>query len=165
MGAPWRRLISALILIWTRPCVSLCTAFVSPCFGTLPCSLFSVADLRLYSSITPKDSTTWTTPSPTNPDTNSTIQWDVYICESKQCKERGSVATFGAFVGLAPPDVVAIHPATILKPKGKGPNIRCAQRRKNGKAFEVNNVDSVEKVHRILTKYMNVKVSDTSLYW
>ena len=32
----------------------------------------------------------------------STIQWDVYICESKQCKERGSDKTFGAFVGLAP---------------------------------------------------------------
>lgn len=38
----------------------------------------------------------------------NTILWDVYICESKQCKERGSAATFGAFVGLAPPHIVAM---------------------------------------------------------
>jgi hypothetical protein len=49
----------------------------------------------------------------TNGSTNSTsskntIQWDVYICESKQCKERGSAETFGAFVGLAPPNIVAM---------------------------------------------------------
>jgi len=95
----------------------------------------------------------------------STIQWDVYICESKQCKERGSDKTFGAFVGLAPTSLVAIHPVIIQRPKGKGPNVRCIQRKKNsGKAFEVNNVDSVEKVHRILTKYMNVKGVDPVAY-
>jgi hypothetical protein len=38
----------------------------------------------------------------------NTILWDVYICESKQCKERGSAETFGAFVGLAPPHIVAM---------------------------------------------------------
>ncbi len=39
---------------------------------------------------------------------SNTILWDVYICESKQCKERGSAETFGAFVGLAPPHIVAM---------------------------------------------------------
>jgi len=87
--------------------------------------------------------------------------WDVYVCESKQCQERGAGATLGAFVGLSPPEIM-VHPAIISKAKGKGPNIRCIERGANGRSFEVNNVDSVEKVHRILTnaKYMQVQGVD-----
>jgi len=99
----------------------------------------------------------------------NSIQWDVYVCESKQSKDRGSGATMGAFLGLAPSHLVSVKPAIIHKPKGKGPNVRCIERqvysvnnelirKSNPRSFEVNNVDSVEKVHRILTKHMNIKV-------
>ena len=126
-------------------------------------------------------------------DDKSTILWDVYVCQSKPCKERGAGATLDAFVGLAPSDCVSVHPAIIGKTRGKGPIVRCLRRNtaeeevnKDNKdnandskdnaddnendgaapdddagessldAFEVSNVDSVDKVYRILTKHMGL---------
>lgn len=102
-------------------------------------------------------------------------KWIVYVCQSKQSLQLGAGATLGAFVGLAPQNDVTICPAILSKTKGKGPSVRCIYQGKddNGdasdgenegafkssKSFEVNNVDSVEKVYVILTKYMNIKVS------
>jgi len=132
---------------------------------------------------------------------DATVQWDVYVCQSKPCQERGSGATLDAFVGLAPPKYVRVHPA-IINPKasrGKGPIVRILRRdgsqsqsdrpKDNGKAvstattmsdadadaddnigdndnddaplvlsdaFEVSNVDSVDKVYRILTRHMGL---------
>lgn len=83
-------------------------------------------------------------------------EWDVYICQSKAFIDRGAGATLDAFIGLAPPDKVSIHPAILSKTKGKGPNVRCLHRTDHGQSFEVNNVDSVDKVYRILTKHMNI---------
>lgn len=84
-------------------------------------------------------------------------EWDIYICQSKACIDRGAGATLDAFIGLAPPDKVSIHPAILSKTKGKGPNVRCLHRTDDGQSFEVNNVDSVDKVYRILTKHMNIE--------
>ena len=117
----------------------------------------------------------------------STILWDVYVCQSKPCKERGAGATLDAFVGLAPSDYVQVHAAIIGKTRGRGPIVRCLRRtpveeseetaepRDNGDddtapnessldAFEVSNVDSVDKVYRILTKHMHLdgKVDSTA---
>ena len=52
-----------------------------------------------------------------------------------------------------------MHAACMHKSKGKGPTMRCVQRNssKNNIQFEVNNVDGVDKVYAILTKYMNLK--------
>ena len=125
---------------------------------------------------------------PSDDDTQSTIVWDVYVCQSKPCKERGAGATLDAFVGLAPSDYVQVHAAIIGKTRGKGPIVRCLRRTpagaNNGKAesrdnvdddaqsnneslldaFEVSNVDSVDKVYRILTKHMGLdgKVDSTA---
>ncbi len=89
--------------------------------------------------------------------------WDVYVCQSKPCKERGSGATLDAFVGLAPINSIAVHPAILMKTKGiKGPNVRCVKRGPNGKAFDIKNVDSVDKVYMILTKYMGITGVDTA---
>lgn len=93
--------------------------------------------------------------------TSKEILWDVYICQLKNSKERGADATLGAFIGLSPTNIVSIHTAYIHKSKGKGPTIRCVQRNNNIQ-FEVNNVDSVDKVYTILTKYMNLKNIDPS---
>eukprot|EP01083_Nonionella_stella_P138727 422244_1 len=83
------------------------------------------------------------------------LQWDVYVCQSKPCKERGSAATLDAFQALSPGSV-QIHPAYLHKTKAKGPNIRCIQKVAPFKAFEVNNVNDIDKVYRILTKHMGL---------
>lgn len=60
-------------------------------------------------------------------DDETQYEWDVYVCQSKPCKERGAGATLDAFVGLAPPQV-KVHPAIISKSRGKGPIVRCVKR-------------------------------------
>jgi len=60
-------------------------------------------------------------------DDDTLYEWDVYVCQSKPCKERGAGATLDAFVGLAPPQV-KVHPAIISKSRGKGPIVRCVKR-------------------------------------
>jgi len=88
------------------------------------------------------------------------VQWDVYICQSKQSKERGASATLDSFQALVPSSsndiVINIHPAILSKTKAKGPNVRCIQKTPPYKAFEVNNVNDVDKVYRILVKHMNI---------
>jgi len=130
---------------------------------------------------------------------DTTIEWDIFVDQSKSSKERGAVATLNSFLALSPPNLVQVHPAIITKSKGKGPIIRCMQRKKQSTttnvtpvttsyfttnntitdqsstitasskatipppsrtepsslAFEVNNVNDVDKVYHILTKYMN----------
>ncbi len=83
------------------------------------------------------------------------IEWDVYVCQSKQSKERGASATLDTFQSLSPPNV-AIHPAILSKAKAKGPNIRCIQKKRPYRAFEVNNVNDIDKVYRILTRHMGL---------
>ena len=56
------------------------------------------------------------------------VQWDVYVDQSKPSKDRGSGATLDAFVGLAPAELVKVHPAIIAKARGKGPIVRCIRR-------------------------------------
>lgn len=112
------------------------------------------------------------------------IHWDVYICQSKQCIERGASATLDSFQALLPSaassksssslntnqnnnsyrekttntvTTINIHPAILSKTKAKGPNVRCIQRTPPYKAFEVNNVNDIDKVYRILTKYMSIQ--------
>ena len=90
------------------------------------------------------------------------------MCQSKPCSERGAGATLDAFVGLSPPEIVTVHSAILTKTKGKGPNVRCIPRdlpsdnekAQHQHAFEVNNVDSVDKVYRILTIHMGIEVRD-----
>jgi hypothetical protein len=92
-------------------------------------------------------------------ETNSNIpevEWDVYVCQSKQSKERGASATLDTFQSLSPPNIL-LHPGILSKSKAKGPNIRCVQKKHPYKAFEVNNVNDIDKVYRILTKHMGIE--------
>jgi hypothetical protein len=84
------------------------------------------------------------------------VQWDVYVCMSKACKERGASATLDTFQSLSPPSV-QVHPAILSKTKAKGPNVRCVQTHHPYKAFEINNVNDIDKVYRILTKHMGIE--------
>ena len=88
--------------------------------------------------------------------------WIVYVDQSKASLERGGVATLDAFMGIAPTNSVSVMAAILPKPpKGKGPYVRCVPLKRQTKfsAFEVSNVNSVEKVYRILTKHMGLSVS------
>lgn len=86
----------------------------------------------------------------------------MYVDQSKASLEKGGVATLDAFMGLAPSDKVLVKAAnfpTKPPPKGKGPFIRCVPMKPGGStALEVSNVNSVEKVYRILTKHMGLSV-------
>ena len=77
------------------------------------------------------------------------------------------MATLEAFQSLAPPNLVVVHPAILGKTKSKGPTVRVIHRdlekvNTNASlyAFEVNNVDSIDKVYRILTKPMGLSEQD-----
>jgi hypothetical protein len=86
------------------------------------------------------------------------IEWDVYVDQSKASVLRGSTATLDAFVGLSPP-TVEIHPCVIAaSPRNRSPTVRCSSRTDPQKLLEISNVDSVDKVFRILTKHLRVKV-------
>ena len=80
-------------------------------------------------TVAAKDSSSVDTNGSTSSD--ETVQWDVYVDQSKPSKDRGSGATLDAFVGLAPAEYVKVHPAIIAKARGKGPIVRCIRRVRN----------------------------------
>jgi PAS domain-containing protein len=107
------------------------------------------------------------------------IQWHVYVDQSKASIDKGAAATLDAFIGLAPPGIVQVHAAIFqsIPTKVKGPVVRCVEllyhdssgsggvedtdhdtttAYDNCRSFEVANVDSVDKVARILRKHMNL---------
>jgi hypothetical protein len=87
------------------------------------------------------------------------VEWDVYVDQSRSAVARGSTATLDAFVGLCPPSV-QVHPSVIASsPRAKSPVVRCQSRTDPDDCLEIINVDSVDKVYRILTRHLNVKVS------
>lgn len=105
-------------------------------------------------------------------DGQSEYIWDVYISSSKKSKEKGIISTSSliqAFISLAPsPDDVRVYPVLFhkqSKQKGKGQSVRCIQRKRSivgdnnediVSALEIGNVDSVDKVYRIMTEHMKL---------
>jgi tetratricopeptide (TPR) repeat protein len=101
--------------------------------------------------------------------------WEVYVDQSKPSLDRGGSATLDAFLGLAPPTTVRIMAATLMptlttasgsssttnmpssssNKKTKGPMVRCMST-DGTQCLEVSNVDSVDKVYRVLTKHLKV---------
>jgi hypothetical protein len=81
-----------------------------------------------------------------------------------------------AFISLSPTsENVRVYPANWSKQsksKGKGHTVRCIRRRRSESgaadgevvsALEVGNVDSIEKVYRIITEHMKMGVSTAPL--
>lgn len=86
--------------------------------------------------------------------------WDIYIDQSKSSLDRGGSATLDAFCGLvaASNSNVNIIPAILPKSNKKGPWIRCISNLPQIHSVDVSNVDSVDKVYRVLTKHLKIKV-------
>jgi hypothetical protein len=96
----------------------------------------------------------------------------VYVDQSKSSLEKGGSATLDAFVALVPTDgTVQVHAALLPKTSKvatKGPAVRCIPTGTSNNAgpsplllsspMDIANVDSVDKVYRVLTRHMNVKV-------
>jgi len=103
--------------------------------------------------------------------------WEVYVSQSTNTKnnnkEKGSSipssSIIQTFISLAPSrNNIKVSPAEFTstknnKQKGKGPTVRCIQRKRSGgvyreigNAIEITNVDSVDKVYRIMTKHMEL---------
>jgi hypothetical protein len=103
--------------------------------------------------------------------------WQIYVDQSKASLDRGGGAVFDAFFSLCDFDddgqgalEVQVIPAILPKPAsgGKGPWIRCIWNNNNRKNLarpspnlDVSNVDSVDKVYRVLTKHLGMKVGKT----
>jgi hypothetical protein len=83
--------------------------------------------------------------------------WQVYVDQSKASLDRGGSATLDAFCGLAPSSKVEIVPAILPKSKNRFPWVRCVSTAPGRKNFDVGNVDSVDKVFRVLTKHLEVE--------
>jgi hypothetical protein len=89
------------------------------------------------------------------------FEWEVLVDQSKSSLDKGGSATLDAFVGLAPPGTVKVQPVILSKIKSKGPLVRCISAQSSNKdSFDVSNVDSVDKVYRILTRHMKVEVRE-----
>ena len=105
--------------------------------------------------------------------------WQVYIDQSRASLDRNGYEIYDAFCSLCytlPDDAdrniqgnveVQVIPAIIPKPAtgGKPPWIRCIWNTKNEKNavrpspnLDINKVDSIEKVYRVLTKHLGMTV-------
>ena len=92
---------------------------------------------------------------------NSSIEWQVYVDQSKASLDRGGSATLDAFFGLSPSSKVQVIPALLPKTKIRSPWIRIVATEPGRENIDVANVDSVDKVYRVLTKHLELK--DVSL--
>lgn len=116
-------------------------------------------------------------PSVSGGQSESEYIWDVFVSQSSnKNKEKGVIPTSSitqAFTSLAPSaDAVRTYPVIFNKQnkqKGKGHTVRCIQRKRTARgsesknnnedivsALEIGNVDSVDKVYRIMTEHMKL---------
>lgn len=115
---------------------------------------------------------------------NDDYTWDVYVSQlppqsNKNKEQRGGVIIpttsdlIQTFISLTPmSETITAHPVIFQnnnKQKGKGHTVRCIQRKRTTSeilsAFEVTNVDSVDRVYRIMTQHMklngiNIKICE-----
>ncbi|CAM9324107.1 unnamed protein product [Pylaiella littoralis] len=97
-----------------------------------------------------KDSLEWS-------EVGTECQKRVYICTNRWCMEKGSSATLGSFVGLAPEGEVLVQGVNCLGRCNKGPNVRVRQ--EDGNWLEFNRIENVERVYKILRDYLGADVS------
>ncbi|CBJ28575.1 conserved unknown protein [Ectocarpus siliculosus] len=97
-----------------------------------------------------KDSLEWS-------EVGTECQKRVYICTNRWCMEKGSAATLGSFVGLAPEGEVLVQGVNCLGRCNKGPNVRVRQ--ETGNWLEFNRIENVERVYKILRDYLGADVS------
>ena len=86
-----------------------------------------------------------------------TAQWQIFVDQSKSALDRGGGATLDALSCLAPPSTIQVVPAILPGGNKKGPWVRCISKIPGRSNIEVGNVDSVDKVYRVLTKHLQIK--------
>lgn len=98
---------------------------------------------------------------PTNQDrrVGPIVNWQIYVDQSKASLDRGASTTLDAFCSLSPPNKVQIVAAILPKSNKKTPWVRCISKIPGRSSIDVANVDSVDKVYRILTKHLQIQVS------
>jgi hypothetical protein len=85
-------------------------------------------------------------------------EWQIYIDQSKASLDRGASATLDAFCGLCPPSKVQVFSAVLPKSNKKTPWVRIVAKVPGKSNVDVANVDSLDKVYRILTKHLQIEV-------
>ena len=113
----------------------------------------------------------------------SGISWEVFVSQAnKSNKDKGVLSASSvmeSFASFSPsPGAITVNAAFFtMQPnkaigKGKGHLVRCIQKKEDLtlSAIEINNVDSVEKVYRIVTEHMrlttvNPKACDCMKYY
>eukprot|EP00547_Thalassionema_nitzschioides_P003994 CAMPEP_0194204070 /NCGR_PEP_ID=MMETSP0156-20130528/3693_1 /TAXON_ID=33649 /ORGANISM="Thalassionema nitzschioides, Strain L26-B" /LENGTH=361 /DNA_ID=CAMNT_0038929987 /DNA_START=63 /DNA_END=1148 /DNA_ORIENTATION=+ len=88
------------------------------------------------------------------------VEWEVYVDQSKDSISRGATATFDAFQGMSPPSVEVRKCELIASSRSKSPVVRCISRTDQSNCLEITNVDSVDKVYRILTHHLKLPCVD-----
>jgi hypothetical protein len=84
--------------------------------------------------------------------------WQVYVDQSKPSLDRGASTTLDTFCSLCPPSKVQVIAAILPKSNKKTPWVRCISKIPGRSSIDIANVDSVDKVYRILTKHMQIQV-------
>jgi len=113
----------------------------------------------------------------------SGISWEVFVSQAnKSIKDKGVLSASSvmeSFASFSPsPGAITVNAAFFTTQpnkaigKGKGHLVRCIQKKEDLilSAIEINNVDSVEKVYRIVTEHMrlttvNPKACDCMKYY
>ena len=111
---------------------------------------------------------------------NSGISWEVYVftqMNKGNIKDKGVISApsiMESFASFSPfPGCIKVQAATFNKQsnnkaigKGKGYLVRCIQKKGDLtlSAFEISNVDSVEKVYRIVTEHMRLTTVDPKAF-
>ena len=84
--------------------------------------------------------------------------WQIYVDQSKASLDRGASITLDAFCSLCPPTKVEVVAAILPKSNKKTPWVRCISKVPGRSSVDIANVDSVDKVYRILTKHLQIQV-------
>ena len=106
----------------------------------------TIALLSAFTSSYALDATRGAAPRPT-----------LWVCGNRWCRERGAAVALGAPLALAPD--VDVRPRGCFGRCGEGPNAAAVV---GGATVEWHAVDSVEKVRRILEKYLRKDVDESA---
>ena len=106
------------------------------------------------SSVSHKEKQPWTKAS------RSQACPQLMICSNRWCMEKGAGSTIATFTGLLQDEQtngLRIQAVDCLNKCSKGPNMRIL--RSNGTFEELSKVDSVDRVHRVLTSHLGINVN------
>lgn len=156
---PKRQVPLTMLLLYYWSFVSTAAAFT-----TRPSSSSSLKSFRMAGLFGEQEWSSNDRGAGSVPPLPTTAEWQIYIDQSKASLDRGGGATLDAFCCLAPTSSVAVVPCILPKSSSssnnsnKAPWVRCISKLPGRSNLDIGNVDSVDKVYRVLTKHLQVKV-------